>query len=421
MFRHILPISALLLGSALLVLAGGINTLILPVRGSHEGFSSLSLGLLGTGWAFGYIAGCLLTPKLVANVGHIRAFGALCSLCAVAVLGSLILMTPWAWIPLRGLSGFCFAGTAMIVESWLGERATAANRGKVFGFYTMINLGATTAGQMMLTLGDTTGYLFFVVAAMIYSFALIPTAISSTTTPKPLVSVKLDIRALWRNSPVAVVAVTMIGVSNSAFGTLAAVYADRIGLVLATIALFTSVPILAGAAAQIPVGALSDRMDRRKVLVGISLVAICADLAFVVLHPQDARTNLIISAVLGAAIYAMYPVIVAHANDHAAPNSYIQTSGGLLLLYGVGGIIGPLIAGFGMTNLNVSALFITTMVAHVLIIVFTLWRMTQRSEVADANKVDFAMSPLARSSTPETAAFAKPADEEQHAKPELDQ
>jgi MFS family permease len=412
MIRHILPISALLLGSALLVFAGGINTLILPVRGSQEGFTSFSLGLLGTGWAIGYIAGCLYTPKLVANVGHIRAFGALCSFCAVVVLGSLLLMTPWAWVPLRALSGFCFAGTAMIVESWLGERATAANRGKIFGFYTMINLGATTAGQMTLTLGDTTGYLFFVLAAMVYSLALIPTTISSSTSPKPLVSVRLDIRALWRNSPVAVFAVVMIGISNSAFGALAAVYGDRIGLVLATIALFTSVPILAGAAAQIPVGALSDRMDRRKVLIGIAAVAICADLAFVLLHPQDATTNLVISAVLGAAIYAMYPVIVAHANDHAAPDTYIQTSGGLLLLYGVGGIIGPLIAGLGMTNLNASALFMTTMAAHVLIVGFTVWRMTQRSQVSEENKVVFAVSPLARTSTPETAALASADDPE---------
>lgn len=408
MVRHILPISALLLSSALLVFAGGINTLILPVRGSFEGFTSFSLGLLGTGWAIGYIAGCLYTPKLVASVGHIRAFGALCSFCAVVVLGSLLLMTPWAWVPLRGLSGFCFAGTAMIVESWLGERASAANRGKIFGFYTMINLGATTAGQMTLTLGDTTGYLFFVLAAMVYSVALIPTTVSSSTSPKPLVLVRLDIRALWRNSPVAVFAVVMIGISNSAFGTLAAVYGDRIGLTLATIALFTSLPILAGAASQIPVGALSDRMDRRKVLIGIAVVAIAADLAFVLLYPQDATTNLVIAAVLGSAIYSMYPVIVAHANDHAAPDTYIQTSGGLLLLYGVGGIIGPLIAGFGMTNLTFSALFMTTMAAHAMIIGFTLWRMTQRAQVADADKVDFAVSPLARTSTPETAALAIP-------------
>ena len=79
----LLPLTALLMGSALLVFAGGVNSLILPVRGELEGFSAASLGLLGTGWALGYVAGCLRTPALVARVGHIRAFGAMCAIAAI--------------------------------------------------------------------------------------------------------------------------------------------------------------------------------------------------------------------------------------------------------------------------------------------------------------------------------------------------
>ncbi|MFD2856796.1 hypothetical protein ACFSZS_21365 [Seohaeicola zhoushanensis] len=120
--KQFLPISALLLGSALLLLAGGMNALILPIRGNFEGFDAGSLGLLGTGWAIGYVLGCVLNPRLVGKVGHIRAFGVMAAFAAVAVLFSLIFVTPWVWIPLRGLSGFCFAGAAMIVESWLSER-----------------------------------------------------------------------------------------------------------------------------------------------------------------------------------------------------------------------------------------------------------------------------------------------------------
>ena len=411
MVRQLLPISALLLGSAFLLFAGGINGLILPVRGSQEGFSSFSLGLLGTGWAIGYVSGCLLTPRLVANVGHIRAFSAMAALAAIAILGSLIWLNAWAWIPLRGLSGFCFAGAAMIVESWLSERAAPSTRGRIFGVYTMVNLLASTMGQMLLTLGEVSGYLFFVLAAIFYCLALIPTAISPTTTPKPLVSVRLDLRALWRNSPVAVVAVFMVGISNSAFGTLAAVYADKIGLKLTTIALFASIPILAGAAAQIPVGVLSDRMDRRKVLVGIAVAALIADFAFVLIQPVGALNNLALSALLGAAIYAMYPVIVAHANDHAAPDSYIQTSGGLLMVYGLGSIVGPLVAGFSMSSVGVFALFLTSMAAHFSIIGFSIWRMSQRQQVEAEEKVSFVASPPARASTPETAALAMREDD----------
>ena len=115
MVRQILPLTALLLGSAFLLFAGGVNGLILPVRGEIEGFSAASLGLLGTGWAIGYVAGCLLTPGIVARVGHVRAFGVMCALAAISVLLSLLLISPWFWIPLRANSGFCFAGAAMVV------------------------------------------------------------------------------------------------------------------------------------------------------------------------------------------------------------------------------------------------------------------------------------------------------------------
>ncbi len=406
MLRQFLPVTALLLGSAFLLFAGGINGLILPVRGQAEGFSAISLGLLGTGWAIGYVSGCIYTARLVGRVGHIRAFGAMAAIAAVSVLGSALLVYPTAWIVLRALCGFCFAGAAMIVESWLTEQTKPSSRGKVFGVYTMVNLGATTAGQLLLTTGDPYGFVFFAVAAIFYCLALVPTAISSTTTPAPLVSVRLDLKALWRNSPVAVIAVLFVGVSNSSFGTLAAVYAERVGLILAAVALFTSIPILAGALVQIPVGWLSDKVDRRAVLIGLAALALAADAAFLIVTPESRILNLTLAGILGGSIFAMYPVIVAHANDHAAPGTAIQISGGLLLLYGVGGIIGPLVAGWAMANLADRALFSVTAGSHVVIIAYTIWRMTRRVAVAPQDKTDFQVAPGGRATTPQTAAFA---------------
>jgi len=405
---QLLPISALLLGVSCLLFAGGMNGLILPVRGAAEGFSAVSLGALGTGWAIGYISGCLLTARLVANVGHIRSFSVMCALAAVAILASLIFLSPYAWIPLRALSGFCFAGAAMIAESWLNERADTNTRGRIFAIYTMISLIATMAGQMTLTLGSTNTFLFFVLAAMFYCLALVPTAITTSASPQPLVTVKLDIRSQWKNSPIAVFSVLMVGVSNSAFGTLVAVYGSRVGLALSTVALFASIPILAGALAQIPVGYLSDRIDRRRVLIGLAVLAICADLGFIILQPDDRLMNLLLSAVFGGCVFSMYPVIVAHASDHAPPNSHIQTSGGLLLVYGIGAIAGPMIAGTGMYVGGPAGLFLTTFCAHMLLVAFGIWRIRERDTVSDENKVQFQYAPLARTSTPETAAFGSP-------------
>lgn len=415
MVRTILPISALLLGSFFLLFAGGIHGLILPVRGTYEGFSAIQLGLLGTGWAIGYVSGCLYTARLVARVGHIRAFSVMASLAAITILLQLIFLDPWAWIALRAISGFCFAGAAMIVESWLSERAEPRNRGRIFGIYTMVNLVASTGGQLTLTMGDTTGYIFFVLAAIFYALALIPTAITSSATPKPLLSVRLDIRALWRNSPVAVFAVLMVGIANSAFGTLAAVYGGEIGLTVATIAIFNALPILLGAATQIPVGILSDRFDRRKVLIGVALVALVANAAFIVVAPQDATLNLAFVAVFGGAIYAMYPVIVAHANDNADGN-YIMISGGLLMVFGLGSIVGPLVAGAAMSTVGPTGLFMATAVAHVLLILQAIWRISRRPPVPREDKVDFVPVPGVRSTTPETIAFGASEEEVEKAR-----
>ncbi|MEY8802444.1 MFS transporter [Leisingera sp. XS_AS12] len=406
MVKSLLPLTALLLGSAFLLFAGGVNSLILPIRGEAEGFSAAALGLLGTGWAVGYVIGCLRTPAMVARVGHIRAFGAMCAIAAIAVLLSLLMMTPWVWIPVRAASGFCFAGAAMIVESWLNERSDAASRGRVFGIYTMVNLAATTAGQMVLTLGDASGFFFFVLAAMVYCLALLPTAISATSTPRPLTRVSLDLPQLWRNSPIAVFAVLMVGISNAAFGTLAAVYAARIGMELEAIALFASLPILAGAASQIPVGIASDRFDRRKVLLAITAAAVVADALFLLAGVTQPQLALLLSALFGAAVFSMYPVIAAHANDHAEPGSFIQVSGGLLLVFGIGSIIGPAAAGFAMSALGAAALFAVTGAAHVTLILFGLLRLWIAPPVAAADKIAFQAKPLARASTPETAALA---------------
>ncbi|GAB4362438.1 MAG: MFS transporter [Oricola sp.] len=403
----------LILGSALLMFAGGVNGLILPVRGSQEGFSAFALGLLGTGWAVGYILGCLVMPRTVARVGHIRAFGAMTALAVVSVLASLLVIEPWAWIPLRGIAGFAFAGAAMIVESWLNERAEAASRGRVFGLYTMVNLAATTLGQMVLTLGDTTTHVFFVVAAIFYALALLPSGLYASHQPNPLVGASLDLKTLWRNSPVAVVAVVLVGISNSAFGTLGAVYADRIQLDITAIALFMSISILAGAGAQVPIGYFSDRMDRRLVLVAIAAAALAVDLFLIFAQPVSVPVALAASAVFGAAIFSMYPVIVAHANDHAPENYFLRTSGGLLLLFGVGSIAGPLLAGAIMSASGPPGLFISTALTHLALIGYALWRIRRRAAPAREEKSEFVPVTPARYATIETAVLDPRAEEEE--------
>lgn len=409
MSRLILPIFALIAGSAFLMIAGGLNGLILPLRGSIEGFSSFSLGLLGTGWAIGYISGCLWSPRLVRRAGHIRSFAVMAAIAVVSVLLSLLLIHPGAWIPLRALAGFDFAGSAMIVESWLNERTDKSFRGRVFGLYTMVNLLATTAGQMMITLGDTGGHVFFVLAALFYVLSLIPTALTKTDQPRPLVKTNLDLRALMRNSPIAVVGVFLVGVSNSTFGTLGVVFGGKVGLDINSIALMMSLSLLAGSLFQVPVGMLSDRIDRRLVLIGLATLAALVDVSFLILHPDQPLLVLAASCLFGAAIYSMYPVIIAHAYDHAEPGNYLKISGGLLLVFGIGAIVGPILGGVLM-EWNPTGLFAATLIAHLTLIAYGSYRITQRTAVSEADKTDFVGMPTARLATPESTVFDPRAD-----------
>ncbi len=402
MTRQLIPILALILGSASLMIAGGLNGLILPLRGSVEGFPTLSLGLLGTGWAIGYVGGCLRVPRLVRKVGHVRSFGVMAALATVSVLLSLLVIHPWAWIPLRAITGFSFAGAAMIVESWLNERTEKQYRGRVFGVYTMVNLLATTAGQMMVSFGDTAGFEYFVWAGLFYVLALVPTALSTKAQPKPLVESRLDLPSLLRNSPLAVVGAFLTGISNSAFGTLGVVYGQAIHLQVSSIALMMSLSLIAGSLFQMPVGVMSDRRDRRMVLVGLTILAAGADLFFLVVQPTSSFPVLVAAALFGGAIYSMYPVLIAHAYDHATPESFLRISGGLLLVFGVGAIIGPLLAGLAMAWSPARGLFMVTLAAHLLLAAYTLYRMTQRIAVAEATKTGFVGIGQARLSTPES-------------------
>lgn len=378
-----------MLGYACLMFAGGMNSLVVPIRGDHEGFSSLSLGLLGTSWAFGFITGALYVPNMVKRVGHIRVFGVMASLATIAVVLSILLIHPIVWIPLRAAAGFCFAGSAMIVESWVNERTTSSTRGRVFGVYTMVNLTATTAGQMLLVTGDTTNATFFLIAAVFYTLAIIPPALSEQTKPNTLRKVTFDLPVLWRNSPAAVVGITLVGMSNSAFGSLGAIFAQRIDLEISAIAVFMSASILAGAAVQVPIGYFSDRVSRRVVLVVVTATAASIDLFFLRSDEFEIVTVLIAGAIFGGAIYSMPPILMAHANDHAARDRYVQTSSGMLLLFGCGAIAGPFIAGLLMSVAGEKGLFITTLWSHLTLIIYVSWRLIQRGAVAKQEKTKF--------------------------------
>ena len=397
----VIKIYALFLGSALLMFGGGLQGLLLSVRGAEENFSLLALGLIGTGWSVGFVAGSLTVPLVVRKAGHIRAFSVMAAIGTITILLNLLWINDVSWIVLRALSGFCFAGAAMIVESWLNEVSDNKNRGTIFSIYVTINMAASTLGQVAMSVTGTAGYIPFVIGAISFICAVLPTALTSSPQPKPLASAKIDIGLLYRTSPVAAIAAFSVGMANGAFGTLAPVYGYAQGLDASGIALLFALAAILGAVAQVPFGRLSDRVDRRLVLIGLSLFAAIVGALTAIINPEAGWLMYVLFAAYGFAANPIYAVAVAHANDFAKDGEFAKIAGGMLLILGVGLAIGPAVASLIMGAWSPVGLFVVTATFHGALAGTAYLRMRVRKSVeADARAPFQPMSD--RQVTPET-------------------
>ncbi|MBB4053288.1 MFS family permease [Devosia subaequoris] len=407
----VIKIYALFLGSALLMFGGGLQGLLLSVRGAEEGFSLLALGLIGTGWSIGFVAGSLTVPLVVRKVGHIRAFSVMAAIGTITILLNLLWINDFSWIMLRALSGFCFAGAAMIVESWLNEVSDNRNRGTIFSIYVTINMAASTLGQVAMSVTGTAGYIPFVIGAISFICAVLPTALTSSPQPQPLQSARVDIGLLYRTSPVAAIAAFSVGMANGAFGTLAPVYGYEQGLDASGIALLFAVAAILGAVAQVPFGRLSDRIDRRLVLIGLAGFAAVVGAMTVLINPGAGWGMYVLFAAYGFAANPIYAVAVAHANDFARDGDFAKIAGGMLLILGVGLALGPAVASLIMGAWQPVGLFLVTASFHGALAGAAYLRMRVRKSVDAAERAPFqAMSD--KQVTPETFALDPRADME---------
>jgi MFS family permease len=276
----------------------------------------------------------------------------------------------------------------------------------------MVNFGASTAGQVMLAIKPPNDYFFFVLGGILYCLAILPTALSTAASPQPLKTARLDLRALYANSPVAAVACLFIGMVNGGFGSLGPVYGQRIGLAVSDVAFLMAGALLGGSLLQFPLGRLSDRMDRRKVLVGIAAGAVAIGVIIAFFDPRSPTLVVAMVILYGAMAYPMYALAVAHANDFAAAEDFIKIAGGLLLLYGVGTMIGPIVAAFVMERYAPQGLFAYTAAVHLLIIAHTLFRMTRRAAPDLLTRETFQGLPLPKNVTTESAVLDPRSPEE---------
>ncbi len=366
MHRLLLPIAALLISDALLLTGHGLQLTLLPLRAAVEGFSDAQIGLTGSAYFLGFVAGCLLTPLVVRRAGHIRSFAVLASGFSALILLFDLLPSFYFWLLLRFVTGACISGLYMIIESWLNERSTRETRGSVLSIYTIINLTMIVVGQQLVNLAEPDATTLFAIAAILLSLAIIPVSMTTALAPAPLQRVKVQPLEVWRLSRVGMGGAFAAGLATGAFWSLGPVYAREVGLETGQLTAFMSAAVLGGAVMQFPLGRLSDHYDRRLVILGASFVGALFSLALGMLE-LTGGLRIALAFAWGGTTMTLYAICQAHANDRAQPEDFVMVGTSVLLTFGLASAMGAPLGSLAMAWLGAEGLFLFAGVVLILL------------------------------------------------------
>lgn len=381
-------VASLFLGIGILLVGNGFLGTLIGVRAALESFPTPVIGAVMSTYFLGFLAGTIRCPALIRRVGHIRVFAALAAAASIAAATHGLVVDPLAWALLRGVTGFSIAGLYLTVESWLNAAVTNERRGQILGGYTMITLGGAALGQYLILVGDLRSQVPFTLAASLFSLALIPIALTRVSQPATVVGLRLSLLRLHAVSPVGCAGALASGLANGAFWGMGPTFGQRLGLSEVGIAAFMSAVILGGATLQWPIGHLSDRRDRRTVLVAVCFAG--ALVATAVTLSGGAAPGMIAGAFLyGGAAFSIYPLSMAHANDQAPEGAALETARSLLLLYGIGAICGPMAAGGLMETGGPKSLFAYFAAVLTLLGVYGWFRIVRKAVDAAADRQAF--------------------------------
>ena len=402
MASQLYSIGAILLSTAFLLLGSGLTNTLVPIRASIEGFSKLEIGAIGSAYYAGFVIGCFVLPKLLARVGHIRTFAVTASLTAATVLIHPIAVSPLVWIIVRALFGFCAAGVYMVIESWLNDRATNENRGRILSAYVFVNLGAIMLGQWLLLVAPPKGPQLFTLAAVLYCLCVVPVGMTLLPQPQPQPAPQLRVRRLLETSPVGMAGVIAVGLANGAFWTLGPVYAISLGFKTTGIAVFMSAFVLGGTLIQLPLGRFSDRFDRRWIIVGVSAAAAIGGVALALLGHWEVHSRWLLYSLaffFGAAMLPLYSLSIAHANDRIERTEFLEASATLLMVNALASVAGPMLAAIVTAMAGMWTLFLYTAAIHVAMVLFTLQRIAVARAPAEESRELFVAVPQQGSAT----------------------
>jgi MFS family permease len=348
MIRTLFSISSLLCGIALVLMGLALLGTSLGIRAVAEHYSDAVMGFVMASYFAGFVIGSFILPPLVRRIGPIRTYAALAAIGSVCAFMHALMVDPYAWAALRCITGISMVGIYMVVESWLNGMVPNQRRGKVFGVYMMVTLGAQALGQFLLLLDPAATMAAFGIAASFFSLGIVPVTLTRRAQPAMVEAPAIHFAELRRRAPLSLAAALVAGLVTASFWGLGAVFASRAGLPASQVAAFMAALVAGGVLLQWPVGHFSDRHDRRHVMIAVAVLGIAAALFASFAWRLGAVWLYLSAAALGGMIFTLYGLAVAYVNDRVDSAVALDAARAILLVFGIGSSAGPVLAGLAM-------------------------------------------------------------------------
>ena len=400
MVKIIINSWALFTGFGIIVISHGFQGNLLGIRSVIENFNFIVTGTMMSSYFVGFFVGATVVPRLVTKVGHIRVFAAFASMASLSSLIHIVFIDPYVWILARFLTGFSMIGIFIIVESWLNDRANNKTRGKVLSLYMLITYVGMALGNFLLNVSDPQLYEPFILISLLFSVALIPILLTKRKPPKFKKTSSVKIKELFKISPFGSVSMFCTGFIFAPIFSLLSVYAITMKLTIFETSLLLASVMLSGALFQWPIGSLSDRYDRRKIIIGSSIVAVIFSIsAIFVSGIGNSLPNLFIESsvsfnyfsttmdktklfvfiiLLSGASLPLFSLNLALVNDYIPKEKFVAAGGGLNIIFGLGAMAGPVICSTLMHYLGPNGFFLHLIIFLFPIIIFGFYRLSQR-------------------------------------------
>ncbi|WP_435099963.1 MFS transporter [Arhodomonas sp. AD133] len=396
------PFIALFLSFGLLLAGGGLLGTLVGVRMTMEWFPTQVIGLVTACYSVGFVLATRICGRIIARVGHIRAFAALAAIGATSTLAYPIFILPSVWGAMRLVYGFAIAGLYMVVESWLNDRTPSEYRGQVFGVYSVVTYVGLGAGQFMLLVGEPAGFELFSLSAVLIGLALVPVTITRTSSPELRETSPIGLRELYRASPLGLVGAAAAGVINGSFLGMGPVFAQGAGFSQTMIAALMGLTIVGGFLLQYPIGRLSDLYNRRDVIATVSGAVASCSFAIVYVTGLSEQAVVALAVLWGGLAFTLYPLSVSLTTDFVDSTQLLGASAGLLLVHGIGMIVGPVVTAQLMGMIGPTGLFWTLGGAALSLAGYALFRQRVGEPLSAAEATAYHMT---SSSSPYTGTF----------------